>query len=391
MRGAAENSRRAMRVALVARKYFAHGARSSGCPGVIKVSARAPGPLFGLVVALGSVALSASACGGSAFKAAPEDEPETGTGGTTSAGKSGASSGSAGETVATEGGAAPVGTGGRLTFEPQPRPPLGGSSNAGNAGAAASGASSAGGTGSGGSAGGVGGVGGVGGAIIVQPPDEGSAGKPNVPEPPLDPGCPLVVAEGWTAQIDSAGSNWHVQFGDPRVDVANHRLVVSYDDVASPIAPYQGGYYVKTEVTLEGGTVLAPYPHATEMRWPSLRRSSNGSAVELGATKYGSSETWTTNEWPGFSGTSIAGAKTVTLTTYVKASAQALAVKVSYGAHTYRSGWISGFTWPETNLGILRYVGENNSRVYSGDAVYVGPLSGCQKLSDAAVEAAFQD
>ena len=337
---------------------------------MIKASARTPGPLFGLVVVLSSLALSTFACGGDSFKAGPADEPETGNGGTTGAGKSGTSPGSAGEGVSTEGGAAPVGTGGRLTFEAQPRPSLGGSGN-----------TSGGGKGSAGN----------GGTIMVQPPEEGGAGEPNVPEPPLDPNCPLAIAEGWTAPIDSAGSSWHVQFGDPRVDVANHRLVVTYDDVASPISPYAGGYYVKTEVTLEGGTVLAPYPHATEMRWPSLRRSSSGSAIELGATKYGSTEVWTTNDWPGFSGASIAGTKTVTLTTYVKATAQALAVKVSYGDHTYRSGWISGFTWPETNLGILRYVGENNSRVYSGDAVYVGPLSGCQKLSDAAVNAAFQD
>jgi hypothetical protein len=315
------------------------------------------------------------ACGGGAFKAAPEEELETTDGGTTTGGKSAVTVGSAGK-VSSEGGTAPDGAGGDPMFEAQPRPraPLGGSSNGGGGVAGAASHPAA----------------GTGGAIIVQPPDEGSAGEPNVPEPP-DAACPLVVAEGWTAPIDSAGSNWHVQFGDPYVDVAKHRLVVTYDDVAAPIAAYQGGYFVTAEVTLEGGTALASYAHANEMRWPTLRRSASGSAVELGATKYGTGEVWTTNDWPGFSGTSIAGAKTVTLTTYVKASSKALAVKVTYGDHTYRTGWISGFTWPETNLGILRYVGENNSRVYSGDAVYVGPLSGCQKLSDAAVEAAFQD
>ena len=75
----------------------------------------------------------------------------------------------------------------------------------------------------------------------------------------------------------------------------------------------------------------------------------------------------------------------------MKATAQAFAVKVTYGGHSYRSGWVSGFTWEKTNLGIMRYVGENNSSVYAGDAVYVGPLSGCQKLPDASVQAEFDD
>lgn len=39
----------------------------------------------------------------------------------------------------------------------------------------------------------------------------------------------------------------------------------------------------------------------------------------------------------------------------------------------------------------MRYVGENNSRVYQGnsDRIYVDPVSGCQALSDAAVAALF--
>lgn len=337
---------------------------------MINASARASGPLFGIAIALGILALSTFACGGSAFKAAPNEEPEATDGGATSGGKP--ATGSAGKASA-KGGTAALGAGGDATFEPQPQPSLGGSRNSNGGATGTAGKASA----------------GAGGTIVVQPPEEGGAGEPNVPEPPLDPSCPLAITEGWTAPIDSAGSNWHVQFGDPYVDVAKHRLVVTYDDVASPLAPYQGGYFVTTEVTLEGGTVLTPYPHATEMRWPSLRRTNGG--IELGVTKYGISEDWTSNDWPGFSGVTIAGAKTVTLTTYVKATAQALAVKVTYGDHTYRSGWISGFTWPETSLGTLRYVGENNSRISSGDAIYVGPLNGCQKLSDPAVDAAFQE
>ncbi|HEX2877044.1 MAG TPA: hypothetical protein VHP33_37595 [Polyangiaceae bacterium] len=321
---------------------------------------------------LGVIAVMALACAGNSFKSAPDP------------GGSGASQGGvshAGE--AAEGGvgnASPTGGvsatgGGKLGFEAQPRPraPLGGAAAGGQTGAGMAGSATADG----------------GGGDAVQPPEEGSAGEPNIPEPPGEPDCTTPLADDWTAALGSAGSEWRVEFGDPRVDAEQHRLVVSFDDVAGRATAYQGGYYVTAEVTLEGGTVLTPYPYSNEMRWPSLRRS--GSGVELGAAKYGSGEPWTTSDWPGFSGVVIAGTKSVTLTTYVKASSKAVAVKVSYGGHDYRSGWVSGFTWPQTNLGVMRYVGQNNSRVYSGDAVYVGPLRGCQKLTDAAVEAAFQD
>jgi hypothetical protein len=219
-------------------------------------------------------------------------------------------------------------------------------------------------------------------------PDQGHAGDPNLPDPPLSPNC-TALAEDWTQPI-GAGSNWEIQFGDPRIDVANHRLVVTFDDFAAHTVDYQGGYYVRAEVNLQGSTVLTPYPYVAVTRLPSLRRARNG--VELGGAKYGGGEVWTSDDWPGFSGIIIAGTTRVTVTTYVKAIAKALAVKVTYGGLTYRSGWVSGFTWSETNLGMLRYAGENNSRGSSAsDEVYVGPLSGCQGLSDTAVQAAFEN
>ena len=176
-----------------------------------------------------------------------------------------------------------------------------------------------------------------------------------------------------------------MEWGDPYVDVANHRLVITYDDVASHAKAYAGGYYVMTTVTLESGTVLTPYPYSNEMTWPSLRRSSNGADIELGQTKYGVSEVWSSQGWPAASGAVVSATHQAKLTTYVKAGAQAVASKLEFGGKAYRSAWVSGFTWPNTNLGIMRYVGENNSAVYPGDAVYVGPLSGCQQLSDDAI------
>ena len=329
---------------------------------MVKVSAFPIGPVFGF----GILCLAASACSGTAFSGERKPEPEPKH--TDSAdsvvvpsrgGAAATTRGTAGE--AASGGMASTNEGGAPALEPQP----GGTHVGGGATA---------GTGGG-----------------VEPPDQGTAGEPNIPDPPVDPNCASPLAEDWTHALGSVGSNWEIQFGDPSVDVTNHRLVVTYDDVAARKTAYDGGYYVAAEVTLEGGTVLTPYPYSNEMRWPSLRRSSTGSNVELGCAKYGSAEHWTTSDCPGFSGTTIAGTTTVLVTTYVKAVTKAVATKVAYGAQTYRSGWVSGFTWPQTNLGIMRYVGENNSAVHAGDPVYVGPLRGCQNLSDAAVDALFND
>jgi hypothetical protein len=330
-------------------------------------------PFLGRVFGLGILSVSALACSGAVFKSAPDtDEPDT-TDSVVVSGRGGASAtGTGGKAAKTTGGTPNESEGGEATVEPQPQQ-LGGSHVGGSGGAISSN----------------GGTAGAGGSVV--PPEQGSAGEPNIPDPPLDPNCASPLTENWTAGLGESGSSWEWEFGDPSVDVANHRLVISYDDVAGRIEPYQGGYYVTAQVTLEGGTVLTPYPYSNEMRWPSVRRSSNGSGVELGAAKYGSSETWTTNDWPGFSGLTIANTHQVLISTYVKATAQAVAIKVSYGNSVYRSGWVSGFTWGKTNLGIMRYTGENNSRVYQGDSVYVGPLSGCQKLSDAAVEALFKN
>jgi hypothetical protein len=352
---------------------------------VIKVCA----PFLGRGFGLGVITVLALACSGTTFKGAPADPDETDTTDPVVSTHAGSTMrGSAGKPATTTtggmtaGGSTSEAEAGSAPVAPQQQ---GGAHTGGSGGAAGAGR----GRGRGGAGGAVT-TAGAGGAVVL-PPDQGAAGEPNIPDPPVEPSCATPLAEGWTAAIGSSGSNWEVAFGDPWVDVANQRLVVTYDDVAGRKSAYEGGYYVTAEVTLEGGTVLTPYPYVNEQRWPSLRRNSTGAGVELGATKYGSSESWTRNDWPGFSGTTINGTKTVSLTTYVKATAKALAVKVSYGGQTYRSGWVSGFTWPQTNLGIIRFTGENNSRVYSGDAVYVGPLSGCQKLTDAAIEALFED
>lgn len=324
---------------------------------MIKVSALSLGRVFGL----GVVAVSAFACGGTAFSGSAPDPDATDMTDTVMVPNHGTSTGG----KASPPTAKPSGADGGADTEPQPQPPRGGTGGAST-------------TGGGGSAGTV-------------PPDDGLAGEPNIPDLPVDPNCASPLAEDWTAALDSSGSEWKTEFGDPWVDAANHRLVVTYDDVASHTTAYEGGYYVSAEVTLTGGTVLTPYPYANEGPLPSLRRNSNGTGIELGSAKYGSTEHWASSDWKGFSGVTIAGTTTVVVTTYIKATAQAVAMKVSYGGQQYRSGWVSGFTWPKTNLGIMRYVGQNNSSVFAGDAVYVGPLRGCQKLDDAALETLFQN
>jgi hypothetical protein len=224
------------------------------------------------------------------------------------------------------------------------------------------------------------------GGTTIEPPGEGMAGTAG--QPNVDPNCVTPIVEDWSAALGSGGP-WDIGFGDPRVDTLNHRLVLSYDDVVQRNDAYEGGYYISAEVTIEGGTVFTPYPYTFEVLLPSLRRTASGSSIELGATQYGPSA-WSANDWPGFSGATLPGGK-LTVRTYVKATSKALAVTVTDGKKVYKSGWVTDFHWPMTNLGVLRFVGENNSGVAGGsDLIYVSAAVGCQRLSDAAVDAAFK-
>lgn len=228
-----------------------------------------------------------------------------------------------------------------------------------------------------------GGVGGAGSA--------GSGGAVVVVDPPT-PQCDSLVVEDWSQGL-GLNSRWRVDFGDPVVDTVNHRLVLSYDDVAARNTELTGGYVIEADVTLVGGTVLTPYPYASELLLPSIRRSSTGTGIDLGSTQYGTTRTWDSAGWPGVAA-SIAGSNQVHVAMYVKnTSVKAEAVKVTYGGQVYRSNWATDFHWRQTNLGIVRYVGENNSAVFSSnsDRIYVGPLSGCEKLSDARVAALFDE
>jgi hypothetical protein len=279
--------------------------------------------------------------------------------------------------------------------ESEPKPPAGTANATGGnaAGGNAAGGNAAGGrasSGSSGSSGAAPDAAGNGGAAT--PPDAGIAGEPNTPEPP-ETACDAPVHDTWDAPLGTAYSGWKVDFGDPRVDLANQRLIVSYDDIAARKTPLVGGYYLTAEVTFEGYTVLTPYPYVSEMLLPSLRRNAAGTGVQLGSTQYGQSNVWHDDLPAGFAGKTLIDTNKVLVTTYIKASSKALAVKVQSGDQIYRSGWLTGFTWPETNLGVFRYVGENNSSVYGGasDVLYVGSVVGCQGLSDAAVAAHYDD
>lgn len=201
--------------------------------------------------------------------------------------------------------------------------------------------------------------------------------------------CTSPFSESWTSTLGSASSGWTGDFGDPSVDTANRRLRVSYDDVVTKRGTFAGSYYMTHKLTLAGGTVFTPYPYVDGVLLPSIRRNANN--MELGADRYGG-DFWSTTPDGGFGGKLLSGLLTAKVTTYVQAQSKRLAMKVEAGGTTYRSGWTSAFTWPQTNSGIIRLVGENNSSVYSAtdDAVYVGRVSGCSNLTDANVDAMYR-
>lgn len=338
------------------------------------------GPLFGFVCG----SLAAVGCSGEAFKARANDvnhggsEPgdtghEAARGGNTSTPKGGSS---------VNGGAEPEGG------APTEILPSAGSQSGGSGSTHGGSGNTSGGSGNAGSA--SAGSGGSGGAVI-DPPDPGAAGDPNLPDPPIDPNCAHPIYENWSAPLSESGT-WRKGFGDPSVDTVNHRLVLSYDDVAERTAGYQGSYYVESDVTIEGGTVFTPYPYVFEVLLPSLRRDAQGGGVELGATQYGP-QTWSVSGWGATSGTIITATKKVHVGAYMQVAAQKFGVKVSYGDQVYRSAWVTDFHWAKTNLSVMRYVGENNSGVYhgNGDLIYVDVATGCQALTDAVVEAQFKN
>ena len=339
---------------------------------MIKVSACHVGRLFGV----GLVSAVALACSGSSFKTGTSSLDQGGTDTTDSVNLEprGGKSATGGKPSMVTGGMTSEAEGG-APAEQHPLPSAAGS-NAG--GSVASG-------GTGGAAAGMGGVGGN-----VVPPD-GEAGEPNIPDPPIDPNCAVPIAEAWNEAL-SEDADWHVGFGDPSVDTVNHRLVLTYDDVAERTKPYVGSYYMESDVTIEGSTVFTPYPYTFEVYLPSMRRNAAGTGIELGATQYGPSS-WTATGWGTASGTAIAGTTKLHVSLYMQVASKAFAVKVSYGNKVYRSEWVTDFHWAKTDLGIMRYTGENNSGVYAGggNTIYVAPVSGCQKLSDAAVETLFKN
>jgi hypothetical protein len=215
------------------------------------------------------------------------------------------------------------------------------------------------------------------------------------PEPQLEPepGCDSPVHDTWDSPLGAAGApgGWHVEFGDPRVDLAEHELIVSYDDVATRNAPLEGGYAMSADVTLSGYTVLTPYPYVWEVTVPSLRRNAEGTGIELGATSYGQGNVWRTDLFPGFGGVAVAGTIKARVTTYVKAESEEYAIKVEAAGKVYRSGWLGDFTWAKTNLQIFRFVGENNGYALGGDSdvLRIGKVDGCHELKDDDVAARY--
>jgi hypothetical protein len=201
-------------------------------------------------------------------------------------------------------------------------------------------------------------------------------------------GAATATVDPWTGPLGAPGSGWTLSFGDPVVDVATHRLRLSYDDVVSRDTPMSGSYFVSHDLTLSGGTVFTPTVYVDAPFLPSIRRA--GGDMQLGGDSYAG--TWSDTLPAGFAGKRIAVALTARVTTYVRAQSRQEAVKVEAGGAVYRSGWAAPFTWPMTNVSQVRLIGQNNSSVYAGadDFVYVGPLRGCAGMDDAAVVSAYE-
>lgn len=202
------------------------------------------------------------------------------------------------------------------------------------------------------------------------------------------PACTQPTADAWTSALGAAGNNWQLAFGNPASEPSNNRLRLSYDDIVQRSQPYSGGFYVTYQVTLEGGTVFTPSPGLDGVVLPSMRRAQTG-GIQFGGDAYGGQ--WSDSLPAGFAGRSSAAVLSAKVTTFVKAQARQVAMKVEVDGKVYRSGWIAGTAGSQTDVGRLQLIGQNNSSVFSGstDYVYVGPLSGCSAFSDAEIDALY--
>jgi hypothetical protein len=177
-------------------------------------------------------------------------------------------------------------------------------------------------------------------------------------------------------------------WGDAFVETASNRLRLSQDDIVGWLTSLPGSYYVSHELTLSGGTVFTPSVQVDETFLPSIRRS--GDDMQFGGDRYGVDISWSDTDPSGFARQLAAGVLTAKVTTYLKAQAKQIAMKVEAGGNVYRSGWTT-MSWPQTDVSVFRLVGQNNSAIYVGadDYVYVGPLSGCSNMTDVNVEASY--
>jgi hypothetical protein len=213
---------------------------------------------------------------------------------------------------------------------------------------------------------------------------------------------PVAINEDWTRALDpydpylpeesDPERSWWDWFGDPWVDVANNRLVVSYDDIVRRKAGIEGGYYLRQPVTLVGNTAYTTSPHLEGLLLPSVRR--NGDGIELGGMSYGDDyDSWSTTVPDEFAGAIIPDTIDAVVTLYVKMEYAEFAVKVEAGGMTYSSGWRETMFAPGTELTIVYMIGQNNSvgSGGSGDKIYIGPLTGYSNLSDSAVSAAYYE
>ncbi len=337
-------------------------------------------------VAMGLVGLSACDFGASEFELI-DDASRVGTGG---AGVGGDTSG---------GGTDGVGTGGTDTGGTD----TGGTDTGGtDTGGTDTGGTDTGGTDTGGAGTGGVGTGGVGtggvGTGGVGTGGMGTGGDTGTPCPPGSvlvgsdcveiPSCTSPITEPWSDSLDSEGSRWTSVHGDALVDTANNRLRLSHDDIVDRLTALPGSYYVSHQLTLSGGTVFTPYVLVDETLLPSIRR--RGNDMQFGGDRYGTEDRWSDTEPIGFEGQLADGVLTAKVTTYLKAQAKQIAMKVEAGGNVSRSGWTT-MSWPQTDVSTFRFVGQNNSAIYVGtdDYVYVGPLSGCSNMTDVHVEASY--
>lgn len=194
-----------------------------------------------------------------------------------------------------------------------------------------------------------------------------------------------VINDTWGYILSGSSTPWNLQFGNPQTNLTSRKLSLTFDDIVLRPTPYTGGFYIRTTVAFSAcqgnwGTYFG-VPADVSKFMPGIQYIVSGSLIKFTGMAYNSTSLTTIGD---FDGRTIP-AQEVAFEIFYKATANLIAVKVTYQGNKVRSGFVASSTITPRQPCI---VGNNTATfgaVLQTGNIYWGELIGQDNLSDAAV------